>query len=329
MYRAMRRVRSAALILMVACFALAPAATRAEEVVPPAPPPAGGATLNFLVPKGWTDATRPTDRPGLWKDWTIRDGATVHSLVLSVTRETRRALPYGEAAIVAYKALPNVKMLDFGPTTTCGDVPAFAYTYRSDRTPDHPLIIRHVLVDIGSVLGDVSYAHPPGIADRADAIDAMSTLCERTIFAMRAPAGWSRNAVPGITAKDAPGVDGFTAPAGTGVLIALATSEPVRRSTELLAPTRLLGPGSVVSDVEEQCGALRVKHTVIRAPGKDGAGPRILETVAGYRHGANYLYSYVHPEAERADPDAQRALTSFCDAGATPATPAPLPRQPA
>lgn len=317
------RLRLAVLVL-AGCFALAPAATRADE--PVVPGAANGVTLNFVAPKGWTDVTRPTDRPGYWKDWTIRDGGAVHSLVLSVTRETRRALPYGDAAIVAYKSLPNVTMREYGPTTSCGDVPAFAYTYRSDRTPGHPMIIRHLLVDIGPLLGDVSYAHAPEIADRADAVDAMSTLCERTIYAMRAPAGWSRSSVPGIRANDTPGVDGFTAPAGTAALIALATSVPVRRATEILEATRLLGPGSVLSDAVEQCGALRVRHAVIRAPGKDGAGPRLLETVAGYRHGASYFYSYVHEESERADPDAQRALTSFCDAGATPATPPPLPR---
>ncbi len=159
-----------------------------EPMATDAPPAVNGVTLNFVVPKGWSVVTRPTERPGYWKDWTIRDGGAVHSLVLSVTRETRRALTYGEAAIVAYKSLPNVKMLDYGPTTTCGDVPAFGYTYRSDRTPGHPLIIRHVLVDIGPGLGDVSYAHAPGVPDRPDALATLNSLCEKRIDATPVPA---------------------------------------------------------------------------------------------------------------------------------------------
>lgn len=318
--------RSFALALaLVACYVLAPVAAPADEpAAPTAPPRAGTLSLNFVPPKGWTDVTRPNDRPGLWKDWTIQDGAVVHSFVLSVTRESRRALKYGDAAVAMFKTFPNVTVLDSGPATACGDVPAFAYTYRSDRTPGHPLVIRHLLVDIGTALGDVSYAHPPGIPDRTDALDAMTTLCERQIFAMRAPPGWRRGAVPGV-ASDSPGVDGFTAPAGTGALIALAVGDSVRHGAAMLGPTQTSPPAAVISDAEERCGTVRVRHALVRTPGKDGAGAQILETVSGYRHGATYVYSYVHPEAEPADPGAQRALTSFCDANATLATPPPAP----
>jgi hypothetical protein len=321
--------RSVGLVL-AGCFGLVPAAARAYQPAPSVtPPPTFTTSLNFVPPKGWTDSTRPTDRAGFWKDWAIQDGGVTHSFVLSVTRESRRALPYGDASVVMFKTLPNVTVLSSGPTTACGDVPAFEYAYRSDRTPGHPLIIRHLLVDIGPLLGDVSYAHPPDIADRADALDAMTTLCEKQIYAMRAPSGWRRNDIPGVKANDARGVDGFSSPTGNGVLLALAVSNSVRAGAAILALSHAEPPAAVVSDAEEQCGSVRVRHAVVRAPGPNGAGPRILETVSGYRHGATYVYSYVHPEAERADPDAQRALTSFCDANAALATPAPAAPPPA
>src|ERR1035437_4482144 len=38
------------------------------------PTPASGAMgLNFVAPKGWTDETRPNGRPGVWRDWIVRD----------------------------------------------------------------------------------------------------------------------------------------------------------------------------------------------------------------------------------------------------------------
>jgi hypothetical protein len=311
-------------LMMLAACAL-PSGARADDPTPApsaTPQPRSGA-LNFVPPPGWTDTTRPSGRPGVWRDWAIQDGTATHSIVLSVTRESRRALPYGDASVAMFKSLANVKVLESGPATVCGDVPAFAYTYRSDRDPAHPLVIRHVLVDIGPMLGDVSYAHPPDVADRSDALDALSTFCTREIYAMRAPAGWRHSVVPGLAGKDIPGVDGFTAPTGNSALIALAHSDTVRRGATMLAPSQARAPTAVVSDAEEQCGTVRVRHTVLRAPGKDGAGPQIMETVAGYRHGTTYFYSYVHPEAERADAEAQRALTSFCQPDAALATPMP------
>jgi hypothetical protein len=311
-------------LMMLAACAL-PSAARADDPTPApsaAPQPRSGA-LNFVPPKGWTDTTRANGRPGVWRDWAIQDGSVTHSIVLSVTRESRRAVPSGDASVAMFKSLPNVKLLESGPATVCGDVPAFAYTYRSDRNPAHPLVIRHLLVDVGPMLGDVSYAHPPDVADRTDALDAMSTFCMREIYGMRAPAGWRHSVVPGLAGKDVPGVDGFTAPTGNSALIALAHADAVRLGAAVLAPTQVRAPTAVVSDAEEQCGAVRVRHAVMRTPGKDGAGPEIMETVTGYRHGATYFYSYVHPEAERTDPDAQRALTSFCDPNAALATPMP------
>jgi hypothetical protein len=283
------------------------------------PPPSGSVTLNFVPPKGWTDESRPNGRPGYWKDWGIRDGANVHSLVLSVTREKLAAAPYRAAAVEYFKTSPNRTILDSGPATTCGDVAAYRYSYRSNVLPDHPMIIVHVLVDMGTLLGDVSYSHAPGVADRADALDAMSTLCDAQIYAMRPPDGWRRGA---IMHTDKPGVDGFTAPEGHGALIALAVSSPV--TNRELAATVMKPPSTVLSDAEEQCGSLRVRHAVSRSPKAKGDAAEILETVAGYRHGASYFYSHVHPEAEPADPQAQRALTSFCDAAATLATPVPV-----
>lgn len=302
-------------LALAAALVVALPALSAAQTPPPA---SGGVTLNFVAPKGWTDESRPTGRPGYWKDWGIRDGANVHSLVLSVTREKLTAAPYGAAAVEYFKTAPNRTLLDSGPTTTCGDVAAFRYSYRSNNIPDHPMIIVHVLVDMGGLLGDVSYSHAPGVADRADALDAMSTLCDAQIYAMRAPEGWRRGA---IMHPDKSGVDGFTPPSGHGALIALAVSSPV--TNHELAPTVMKPPSTVLSDVEERCGALRVRHAVSRSLSAKGDGTEILETVAGYRHGATYFYSYVHPETEPADPQAQRALTSFCDAAATLATPVP------
>jgi hypothetical protein len=312
------------MLMMLAACAL-PSAARADDPTPApsAAPHATSTALNFVPPTGWTDVSRPSSRPGIWRDWSIQDGAVTHSIVLSVTRDTARAQAYGDASVAMFRSLPTAKLLESGPATVCGDVPAFAYTYRSDRNPAHPLLIRHVLVDIGPLLGDVSYAHPPDAADRPDALDAMSTFCVREIYAMRAPAGWRRSLLPGLEGKDVPGVEGFTAPSGKSALIALAHADSVRRGAAMLAPAQVRAPTTVVSDAEEQCGTVRVRHAVKRAPGKDGAGPEIMETVAGYRHGATYFYSYVHPEAERADPDAQRALTSFCDPNAALATPLP------
>lgn len=315
-------VRRGTVLALVAC-GLVPMTGQADAQAPAASA-ATTTSVNFVPPKGWSDTSRPNGRPGLWKDWSIQDGADVHSIVLSVTRETRRAAAYGDDAVAAFKQLSFVKMLDSGPTTVCGDVPAFGYTYRSDRNAAHPLIIRHLLVDIGPALGDVSYAHAPGVADRADALDAMSTLCDKQIYAMQAPAGWRRRDIPGLSPKDPRGIDGFTAPSGGGVLLALAVSNSVRAGTAVPPPTNDAA-SEVVSDAQEQCGTVRVHHTVLRTPGVNGLGPKILETVSGYRHGVSYVYSYVRPEAEPADAGAQHALSSFCDATATLATPPPTP----
>jgi hypothetical protein len=315
-----RRKRTVAFLALAAAVVALPARSFADE--PTVTRPASGSlALNFAAPKGWTDETRPSNRPGLWRDWAFRDGGgVVHSIVLSLTRESQPAAAYGPAAVAYFKTAANVSLIDSGPTTTCGDVPAFRYSYRSERTPGHPLVIVHVLVDIAGLLGDVSYAHPPDVADRADALDALSTMCDQKIYAMRAPAGWQRG---GVTAKNAPGVDGFTTPGSRAALIALAVPAPVPSHVEHPAPTTVNPPATLVSDVEEPCGALHVRHAVFRSEGPNGAGTMIAEDVAGYRHGVSYLYSYVRPAAERADPEAQRALTSFCDPNATLATPVP------
>ncbi|MBV8579853.1 MAG: hypothetical protein JOZ86_04385 [Candidatus Eremiobacteraeota bacterium] len=280
-------------------------------------------TLNFVPPKGWTDDTRPNNRPGLWRDWVIRDGATVHSIVLSVTREKLTAIPLGEAAVAFFKLDSAVSQVTGGPATVCGDVPAFRYQYRSDRTAGHPLVIVHVLVDVGTFLGDVSYAWPAGGAPRADALDALTTMCEQRIYAMRAPAGWRGSDV--LASGPHIGVQSFVAPTGHGALVALAVSEPASDAAKMLAPAVANAGGTVLSDGEETCGAIRVRHTRMRVLGKDTDGPGIIEEVAGYRHGASYVYTYVRPEAEAADPLAQRALTSFCATDAVLATPAPFP----
>jgi hypothetical protein len=313
-----RRKRTVAFLALAAAVVALPARSFADE--PTVTRPASGSlALNFAAPKGWTDETRPSNRPGLWRDWAFRDGGgVVHSIVLSLTRESQPAAAYGPAAVAYFKTAANVSLIDSGPTTTCGDVPAFRYSYRSERTPGHPLVIVHVLVDIAGLLGDVSYAHPPDVADRADALDALSTMCDEKIYAMRAPAGWQR---AGLVAKNSPGVDTFMAPGKRSALVALAVSAPVSNGAQQLAPTTVRPPATLVSDVEEPCGTLRVRHSVIRTDGKNGAD--IIETVSGYRHGASYVYAYTHPEAERADPEAQRALTSFCDPNATLATPVP------
>ena len=159
-----------------------------------------------------------------------------------------------------------------------------------------------------------SYAHPPGVADRSDALDAMSTFCMREIYAMRAPAGWRHDVVPGLAGKDIPGVDGFTAPdAETARLIALARCghRAAGRRRRSRRRKRARRPRS--SAMRKNSAAPCACGTPCYArPAKTAPDPQIMETVAGYRHGTTYFYSYVHPEAERADPEAQRALTSFC-----------------
>jgi len=305
--------------VMLAAFVAALASEASAQ-----PAPSGNLRLNFAPPKDWTDSTRPSDRPGVWKDWFVRDGGMVHSIVLSVTRESRRAAEYGAASVAFMKSTAGVTLLESGPATSCGDVPAFTYTYRSDRTPGHPMIIRHVLVDVGTLLGDVSYARPPDAADRADARDAISTLCEQQIYAPRAPAGWRAG---GISAAGRIGIDAFTAPAGDATVIALAVPAPISMQTKMLAPAVLASGATLVADGEETCGATRVRRTRYRT-GSD-ADAKLTETLSGYRHGVGYVYTYSRPESTPLDPEAERALTSFCDAGATLATPAPSPPPPA
>lgn len=285
-------------------------------------PPAPNVQLNFAVPPGWTDSTRPNGRPGLWKDWVIRDGADVHSIVLSLTRERLPAQPYGAAAADGLKGEAGVALLESGPATTCGDVAAYTYTYRSERTPGHPMIIRHVLVDVASLLADVSYARPPDAADRTDARDALSTLCERQLYAPRAPAGWRAGRITSFTKNP---MDVFTAPAGGASLIAFAF--PAAAGAPKTLPVAQLGPGAtVIADGEETCGTTPVRRTRYRTG--SGAETKLAEVVSGYRHGIRYVYTYSRPEATPIDPDAELALTSFCDAGATLALPPPAAPQP-
>ena len=303
------RCARVAAVLLAAFAAMLPPLAGAQS---------GNLRLNFSPPKDWTDSTRPNDRPGVWKDWVVRDGGAVHSIVLSVTRESRPAAEYGPANVEAMKSIPGVTLLESGPATTCGDVPAFTYTYRSDRTPGHPMIIRHVLVDVGSLLGDVSYAHPPDVADRSDAVDALSTFCDQQIYAIHAPAGWKSI---GMSSPGNPGVGGFTSPSGDATVIGIAVAVPARIGAMFLTPNQTKDGMTLLSEGDETCGAQRVHRTRWRQSAEKG--PQLVEMVAGYHHGASYLYSYTHPESAPADTEAQRALTSFCDTGATLATPAP------
>jgi hypothetical protein len=151
------RFRMPAVLVLAAAFAALPLASSADD---PAPAP-GSVRLKFAAPKGWTDDTRPTGRAGVWRSWVVRDAGVVESIVLSVTHESRTAGPYVEATIAYLKTAANVTVMDFGPATTCGNVPAFTYTYRSDRTPP----------------------------DEPDRADALSTLCDaEAMTATPAPA---------------------------------------------------------------------------------------------------------------------------------------------
>jgi len=310
-----RRGRFAAVLL--AAFAAALPLLAGAQSAPP-----GSLRLNFAPPKDWSDTTRPNDRPGVWKDWMVRDGGAVHSIVLSVTRESRPAAEYGPANVEAMKGITGVTMMESGPATTCGDVPAFTYTYRSDRTPGHPMIIRHLIVDVGPLLGDVSYARPPDAADRTDARDAMNTLCEQQTYAPRAPAAWRAGR---ITSVGPNAIDIFTAPAGGASLMMLAIPGPPSAPRTLAVSQ--LGPGAtVLADGEETCGTTPVRRMRYRTG--SGAGAKLDEVVSGYRHGMRYVYTYSRPAATPLDPDAELALTSFCDANAVLATPPPAPPQP-
>jgi hypothetical protein len=314
--------RRALAVLSLACILVAPPlGSRAQNA-------SGGMDLrlNFVPPKGWVDSSRPNQRPGLWKSWALDDNGAVHSLVLSLTRENRPAAAYGPAEAATLQAIPGTSDVTSGPATVCGDVPAFQFTYRSDRTAGHPMIIKHYIVDVGPLLGDVSYAHPPDTPERADALDSMSMLCEQRVYAMRAPQGWRGG---GMRSSDHPGVDGFISPSGDQTLIALAVSAPVSMAARATAPTVVNGGATIVADAEETCGTTHVRHSRWRSPGASGAtggagtGPQLVEQVAGYRHGVSYLYTYTRPENAAADPEAQRALTSFCAPDATLATPPP------
>ena len=92
-----------------------------------------------------------------------------------------------------------------------------------------------------------------------------------------------------------------------------------------------LGPSAtVIADAEETCGTTPVRRTRYRTG--SGADVKLAEVVSGYRHGTRYVYTYSRPEATPLDADAELALTSFCDAGATLAPPpaaAPQPKPPA
>jgi len=310
-----RRVRRS--LAFCALALLASAAAAADAQTP------SSVTVNFEPPNGWTQRPMPS-RAGAWASWTIDDGGVQHSIVLSITPTNAPALRYGPASVEQMRALPGVTILQAGPTTACGDVPAYGFTYRSDRTAGHPLVIRHLVVDIGSLLGDVSYAHPPDIADRADAVDALSTFCDRRVYAPRAPAGWRSIA---FAASGRPGVAAFMAPDGKSSLIALAARAPASKAAEAARPAELAAGATMIRDAQEPCGSGSVRRTTF-ATGS-GADAKINEQVAGYRHGTNYVYVYVRPASATAEPDAERALTAFCEAGATLATPPPDVASPA
>ncbi len=299
-------------VVLAACVVVAPLLTRADDPT--------AMKINFVPPEGWSDLPLPEAQgrtSGYWHDWGYRDGAVLHTLVLSATRAGQPAAAFGAAMVAAFAKTPGRTVLASGPATACGDVPAFTYTYRSDATPAHPLVIRHLLVDLGPLLGDVSYGHPPDVADRPDALDAMGSLCTQTIYAMRAPASWRGG---GLRAMARPGVDAFIAPDGRGALIALALPRPPSAAAEALAPYKLTGNATLISDEREQCGAIVVRRARYSAPDRSGT-VQLTENVSGYRHGITYNYTYTRAITESSDADAQRALTSFCDGTAALATP--------
>jgi hypothetical protein len=302
-----------AVLSLAAALCVAPGTAGAAD----APGPVS-VRLNFQPPKDWTETKRTTERPGLWRDWLFRDGTVVHSIVMSVTREDRPAAAYGEAAAASLKSAAGVSEVTSGPSTTCGDVPAYAYAYRSDRTPGHPLMIRHLLVDVAGLVGDVSYAHPPDVADRTDALDAMSTFCDQQIYAIRPPAGWKSL---GMFSPGNAGIGMFTSPDANSTLIGLAVAMPARTGALFLTSNQSKKGSTLISEGDETCGAQRIHRTHWRNASDKGV--KLDEMVAAYHHGVSYLYTYTRPESSPADPEALRALTSFCDAGAALATPAP------
>jgi hypothetical protein len=179
-----------------------------------------------------------------------------------------------------------------------------------------------VIVDVASLIADASYARPPDAADRTDARDALTTLCERQLYAPRAPAAWRFSRLTSFTKNP---MDVFTAPAGGASLIAFAF--PAAAGPPKTLPVAQLGPGAtVIADGEETCGTTPVRRTRYR--NGSGADAKLSEVVSGYRHGIRYVYTYTRPESTPFDPAAELALTSFCDAGATLATPPPAPPQP-
>ncbi len=307
--------RLRALISLSAAVALlaVPLVARADDPAPGAS--ASRLSLNFQVPKGWADTTRPTDRAGYWREWAIRDGNAVHSLVMSVTRESSRAAAYGAAAAAQLASMPGSSQMTSGATTTCGDVPAFQYTYRTDRTPDHPLIIRHVLVDIGTLVGDLSYARPPDAADRQDALDAISTFCERHIYRAEAPAGWKAL----MMSVGEAGLGMFSSPSGDSTVMAMGVPMPVRAAEAMAGATMVKNGATLISDADEVCGSIHVRHARWRSV--NAKGPQVFESVGGYHLGVRYVYTYERPESAPPDPGAEHVLTSFCDQAA----PAPEP----
>ncbi len=197
----------------------------------------------------------------------MRDGSVVHSIVLTLTRESRPAATYGPASAQALTHEAGVTLLESGPATVCGDVPAYSFTYRSERTPGHPMIIRHVLVDVGSLLGDVSYAHPPEAAERADARDALTTLCEQQFYVPRVPASWRSAHITSIGQNT---IDMFSAPSGGAKLIARVAPAPAGAPPRALAPAELGAGAAMIDESDETCGTTHVRRAHYRTEVRRG-----------------------------------------------------------
>lgn len=305
MHHRRRRVAAAALLVFAAVSA-PPASAQSTQL--------RDVRLNFAPPVGWTALAG--GRPGVW-NWRLSEGSAVHSIVLTLTRESRPAATYGPESAQARTHEAGVTLLESGPATVCGDVPAYTFAYRSERSPGHPTIVRHVLVDVGSLLGDVSYARPAEAAERADARDALTTMCEQQFYVPRVPASW-RGAHTSVGQST---IDMFSAASGGAKLIARVAPAPAGTPPRALAPAELGAGAAMIDENDETCGTTHVRRAHYRS--KSGADTLLIETLSGYRHGGSYIYAYSRPEATPLDPAAERALASFCDESAALATPVP------
>ncbi|HTW84647.1 MAG TPA: hypothetical protein VMD91_11305 [Candidatus Sulfotelmatobacter sp.] len=242
----------------------------------------------FDPPEGWAVSSRDAHATV----YRIGGGEQRHVIVIATAASSDEAA-VAEAMMQTLHA-DTKDVVDEGAATVCGGQAAHRWS-AIGRIEDRPVRVHLVLAPVTGGLAGVEYLHAPGVADRADAMAALDTICPAP-FAFPAIAGWAAST---------------SSPAGIFVLRAPDGASSLYGSYRRLRADRFpsvfhTDPRAVVvRSWSEPCGVGQLLRFSLR---RDST---LLEVAQGYERGYAYAFTYERT-APAADPAAMAVLTSIC-----------------